>query len=175
MSNSPLNTPTQEPDLATATKAVYQWNYAPEVILKFVLITGAFTAFCGFGIAWSVLRVAYPTFLLVKPDAFLAVHHLQEARIVEVLVSLVPLNIAATLSLLWLVPTGQRRWAIVALVGLLGAVVLSAAVQIPIHLRLDNVGADSELLARLVRNEWIRFAAGLVEALAYLALLFENL
>jgi hypothetical protein len=168
-------TTSSQPDLATATKAVYQWNYAPEVIVKFALITGAFTAFCGVGVAWSVLRVAYPTFLLVKPDDFLAVHHLQEARIVEVLVSVVPLNIAATLSLLWLVPTGQRRWAMVALVGLLGVLVLAAAVQIPIHLRLDNVGADSKLLMRLVRNEWIRFGAGLVEALAYLALLSENL
>src|SRR5258708_26390065 len=121
-------------------------------VLKFALLTGAFAAFCGVGVDWSVLRVAYPTFLLVKPEDFRAVHHLQEARIVEVLVSLGPLNIAATLSLRWLVPTGQRRWAIVALVGLLGGVVLTAAVQIPIHLRLANVGADSKLLVRLFGN-----------------------
>jgi hypothetical protein len=114
MSNFLLNTPAQEPDLANATKAVSQRNYSPEVILKIALITGAFTAFCGFGVDWSVLRVAYPTFRLVKPDDFLAVHHLEEARIVEVLVSVGPLNIVAALSLLWLVPTGQQRWAIVA-------------------------------------------------------------
>ena len=31
MSEFAIRTPTQEPDLETATKVIYQWNYEPEV------------------------------------------------------------------------------------------------------------------------------------------------
>ncbi len=110
------------------------------MLLKAFLMVGTLGAFMSVGIAWSVLRVEYPTFLLITSAVdFLPIHQLQE-------------SLALIVVLAW-----------------------TMAVQIPTHLRLDKSGFERELLARMVRNEWVRFLAVIVQALGYSALLLTNL
>jgi hypothetical protein len=144
-------------------------------VLAVCLVVGAFAAFFGFGFAWSQLRTVYPAFLLVtKRDDFDAIHRHEERRIFE-LVPIALANIIATPALWWLVPSDQRIWVALALAGLLVSFGWGTAVQIPAHLRLNKEGQNSEKIARLARNEWVRFIAVLLEAAAYVVLLFKNL
>jgi uncharacterized BrkB/YihY/UPF0761 family membrane protein len=145
------------------------------MVLTLALVAGAFSAFTGVGISWSVLRMAYPTFLLItKRDDFLRTHQLQEKRILEA-VPVLFLNVVATSSLFWLVPADQRMWVGVAVFGLLASLAWGISVQIPTHRLLDKAEYDQRVLAKMVRNEWVRFLAVLVEAVSYCALLFRNL
>ncbi|MGO9454464.1 MAG: hypothetical protein ACLQDV_25955 [Candidatus Binataceae bacterium] len=145
------------------------------MLLRLALVAGTFSAFMGVGISWSVLRVQYPAFLLVKNEEdFLPTHQFQEARILEV-VPVLFLNIVATLSLFWLAPADQRIYVSLAALALLISLGWSIGVQIPTHLTLDKDGFNGELLTNMLRNEWVRFLAVLFEALAYSALLFRNL
>jgi hypothetical protein len=145
------------------------------MILKAFLFVGTLGAFMGVGIGWSVLRVEYPTFLLVTSAAdFVPIHQLQESRIREVLPIWV-LNVVATLAIFWLAPADQRVWAGAAMLGLIVALVWTIGVQIPTNMRLDRDGFDRTLLMRMVRNEWVRFLAVIVQALGYSALLLKNL
>ena len=145
------------------------------MLLKAFLMAGTLGTFMSVGIAWSVLRVEYPTFLLVTSAVdFLSIHQLQESRIREV-IPISFLNVVATPAIFWFVPTDQRVWAGTALLGLIVVLAWTMAVQIPIHLRLDKGGFDRELLTRIVRNEWVRFLAVIVQALGYSALLLANL
>lgn len=142
---------------------------------KAFLIVGTLGAFMSVGIAWSVLRVEYPTFLLITSAVdFLPVHQLQEARIREV-TPISFLNVVATPALCWFAPTDQRVWAGTAMLGLIVALAWTIGVQIPTHLLLDRDGFDRKLLMRMVRNEWVRFLAVIVQALGYSALLLTNL
>jgi hypothetical protein len=145
------------------------------MLLRLALVVGTFSAFSGVGITWSVLRVEYPTFLLVtKRDDFLPIHQLQEKRIIEFFPVLF-LNLIATLSLFWLAPADQRIWVGVAMLALLVILSWSIGVQIPTHSILDKGGFNHELLTRMIRNEWVRFFAVILQAFGYLALLFKNL
>ena len=145
------------------------------MLLKAFLMVGTLGAFMSVGIAWSVLRVEYPTFLLVTSAVdFLPIHQLQESRIREV-IPISFLNVVATPAIFWFAPTDQRVRAGTAMLGLIVVLAWTMAVQIPIHLRLDKGGFDRELLTRMVRNEWVRFLAVIVQALGYSALLLTNL
>ena len=61
------------------------------------------------------------------------------------------------------------------MLGLVVALAWTIGVQIPTHLVLDRDGFDRNSLMRLVRNEWVRFLAIIVQALGYRALLLANL
>ncbi|HVA78745.1 MAG TPA: hypothetical protein VNF27_12650 [Candidatus Binataceae bacterium] len=143
--------------------------------LKAFLILGTLGAFMSVGIAWSVLRVEYPTFLLVtRAVDFLPIHQLQESRIREVIpISLI--NLVATPAIYWFAPADQRVCAGAAMLGLIVVLVWTIGVQVPAHLALDRNGFDRNSLMRLVRNERIRFLAISVQALGYCALLLTNL
>jgi hypothetical protein len=143
-------------------------------MLALCLTAGAFAAFVGLGYEWSLLRTVYPAFLLTKGDDFDAIHRLEERGIVEI-VPIALLNISATPVLYWIAPASQRIWVELALLGLIVSFAWGFAVQIPAHLRLNKEGHNREKLARLARNEWVRFVAVLFEAAAYAVLLFENL
>ncbi len=145
------------------------------MLLKAFLIVGTLGAFMSVGIAWSVLRVEYPTFLLVTSAVdFLPIHQLQESRIREV-IPIWFLNVVATPVICWFAPADQRAWAGTAMLGLVVALAWTIGVQIPTHLVLDRDGFDRNSLMRLVRNEWVRFLAIIVQALGYCALLLANL
>lgn len=145
------------------------------MLLKVLLMAGTLGAFLGVGIGWSVLRVEYPTFLLLSNAGdFPSIHHLQESRIREVL-PIWFLNLVATPALFWFAPAGQQVWVGTAMFGLIVALAWTIGVQIPTNIRLDKVGLDRELLVRMVRNEWVRFIAVIVQALGYSALLLTNL
>ena len=142
---------------------------------KAFLIVGTLGAFVSVGIGWSVLRVQYPTFLVITSAVdFLPVHQLQESRIREVIpISFV--NLVATPAICWFAPADERVWADTAMLGLIVALAWTIGVQIPAHLLLDREGFNRKLLMRLIRNEWVRFLAIVVQALGYFALLLANL
>jgi hypothetical protein len=145
------------------------------MLLRLALIVGTCAAFTGVGITWSVLRVEYPTFLLItNRDDFPPIHQFQEARIIEFFPVLF-LNLVATLSLFWLAPADQRIWVGVAMLALLMILGWSIGVQIPTHSLLDKSGFNHELVTKMVRNEWVRFFAVILQAFGYSALLFKNL
>jgi len=129
------------------------------MLFRLALIVGTFSAFTGVGIAWSVLRVEYPTFLLItKREDFLPIHQLEEARVIE-LFPVLFLNLIATLSLCWLAPVDQRIWVGVTILALLVILGWSIGVQIPTHAILDKGGFNHELLTKMLRNEWVRLFA----------------
>jgi hypothetical protein len=145
------------------------------MVLKVFLFAGALGAFISVGIGWSVLRVEYPTFLMLTGTVdFLPIHQLQESRIREV-IPISFLNLVANPAICWFAPADQRVWAGTAILGLMVALAWTIGVQIPTHLLLDRDGFDRKLLTRMVRNEWVRFLAVVVQALGYSALLFTNL
>jgi hypothetical protein len=145
------------------------------MLLKAFLTVGTLGAFMGVGIAWSVLRVEYPTLLMVTSATdFLPMHKLQESRIREV-IPISFLSLVATSAICWLAPTDQRVWAGTAMLGWIVTLAWTIGAQIPTHKRLDRDGYDRMLLMRLVCNEWVRFLAVVVQALGYFALLLANL
>jgi hypothetical protein len=111
-------------------------------MLRIFLTFGTLGAFTGVGIAWSVLRVEYPTFLMTNPTDFVAIHRLQERRIPEAAPILL-MELASTAALLWFAPAGQRIWVALAMLALLAALVWGIGVQIPTHRILDKGGLRS--------------------------------
>jgi hypothetical protein len=143
-------------------------------MLRIFLTFGTLGAFTGVGMAWSVLRIVYPTFLMTNPSDFLPIHRLQERRILEV-APILFIELASTAALVWFAPAGQRIWVALAMLALLAALGWGIGVQIPAHRILDKGGFDQVHLQRMARNEWVRFLAVSVHALAYFVLLFDNL
>ena len=143
-------------------------------MLRIFLTLGALGAFAGLGIAWSVLRIEYPTFSMINRTDFPQVHRLQETRIVEAAPVLL-LNLVATAALFWFAPSAQRTWIAVAMVAIVAALAWGVSVQIPAHLVLNKTGSDPKLLQGMARNEWVRFLAVSIHAFAYFVLLLDNL
>ena len=111
------------------------------------------------GLAWVVQLVVYPGFLVVGPtDAWPAFHDLHSRRMTVAVVGPWALQ-GGTLGLLLLAPPDGVPYALVLLAAALGlaTVVVTAAVSVPLHRRLQPY--DPATARRLLRTNWLRTAA----------------
>jgi hypothetical protein len=111
------------------------------------------------GLVWVVQLVVYPAFLLVGPTPAWAAYHDAHSRGITRAVALPWAVQGVTCALLLLArPDGVPLW-VALLAGALGlaTVVLTLAVQVPLHTRLGQ-GWDAALAARLVATNRLRTA-----------------
>ena len=114
------------------------------------------------GLIWFIQVVHYPLFALVGEQRFEAYHRQHSRRISMVLAVVALAEVVTAAGLLWALPDAR---ALVLLAGALLAVIwiITAAVQVPQHARLQP--GDHAGVARLVAGNWIRTALWTVRGL----------
>lgn len=111
------------------------------------------------GVIWMVQLVNYPLMGHVPADAFVAHEDQHRRRISLVVGPAMGVESATAIALLITQPEGIPLWLLGVGLALLGvALGTTAFVSAPIHGQLLD-GRDDELLARLIRTNWIRTAA----------------
>lgn len=120
-------------------------------MLDFILVIHLFCTFFMTGLCWFVQVVHYPLFRAVDPDDFPAY---ERKNFITILVA-GPVMAVELLTALWLTFISTGNWAYLNL-GLFALICLSTVVwQVPIHLKLRN-SADSALITKLIRTNWVR-------------------
>src|SRR6185503_13538062 len=133
------------------------------------LITFALV-FYGMGAASVETFVNYPTWPLIGAGEFRAYHQALGPLVIRYMV--IPMVIATVLTvlLLWLRPAPVPRWAVwLAVILQLITWVSTAAIQIPIQLRLSRDGLSLPLIERLIFTSWwLRRVPHIINALVFL-------
>jgi len=112
------------------------------------------------GIAWQAQRVSYPLFGMVPADGYIAYHRFYSRSIP--LVVIVPgfACFFAPLVLLVARPDTVPLWAALLNVVLgLTSLVVTVALEIPRHTRLENDGKSEPVIRQLIRYNWPRTLA----------------
>lgn len=134
----------------------------------FLLICLALNIY-GCGVTWLIQAANYPLFGMVAEAEFVAYHKAHTRWIAPVVI--IPAFLANVASILFVFgrPESVPMWAAL-LNGVLGAVILvvTFAVEVPKHLRLDKEGKSQPLIQSLVVNNWFRTAAFATQALLML-------
>jgi len=134
----------------------------------FLLICLALNTY-GCGVAWLIQAANYPLFGMVPESDFVAYHKAHTRWIAPVVI--IPAFIANVASILFVFgrPESVPMWAVV-LNGILGVLILvvTFAIELPKHLRLDKEGKSQPLIQSLVTNTWFRTLAFTVQALIML-------
>ncbi|MGI8566318.1 MAG: hypothetical protein ACR2LZ_07535 [Pyrinomonadaceae bacterium] len=113
--------------------------------------------------------VNYPTWKLVGADEFKTYHNGMSPLIIKFMVLPWLVEIALTISLLWLRPQAIPRRAVAAALMLNAVSAISAVtVQIPIQIQLGDSGLSVELLDKLLETDSIRATASILKAFLYL-------
>ncbi len=113
--------------------------------------------------------VNYPTWKLIGPDEFKTYHNGMSPLIIKFMVLPWLVEIALTISLLWLLPQAIPRRAVAAALMLNAVSAISTVmVQIPIQIQLGDSGLSVELLDKLLETDSIRVAASILKAFLYL-------
>jgi hypothetical protein len=113
-----------------------------------------------FGVIWLVQLAHYPLMLAVGPERFPAWHagHLQRVTFV-----VGPLMLLETATGLWWILTpeaGTPPWLAWVGMGLIFVIWIStAALQVPLHRKLELNGYNAAVIRRLVSTNWIRTLA----------------
>lgn len=145
---------------------------APPVLL--LLAHAGATCFLA-GLVWVVQVVVYPAFLTVGPTTAWAEHHEAHSRGITLVVGPPWAVQGLTCALLLLARPAGVPLALALLAGALGlaTVVLTLAVQVPLHSRLGE-GYDAALTRRLVRTNALRVAVWSAAALVALVMLAQH-
>lgn len=137
----------------------------------FLLICLALNIF-GCGFTWLVQAANYPLFAMVASADFVAYHKAHTRWVMPVVI--IPAFIANGASILFIFgrPDSVPTWAAL-LNGALGLLILvvTVAIEIPRHLRLDKDGKSDTLIRSLVMNNWIRTSAFTAQAILMLWLI----
>jgi hypothetical protein len=134
------------------------------------LVTLAFTLYMT-GMIWSMQMFEYPLFAMVGSNEFPSYHaaHNRSLPLFVILPSL--LACGSAVALFWIRPTGISLWAVVPVVALDLAVLVSTALwQAPLHGKLDREGFSAEIIRTLVRSNWIRTILWTLNALFLLSM-----
>jgi len=121
------------------------------------------------GVTWLVQAANYPLFALVSEADFVVYHQTHTRWIMPVVI--IPAFIANGASIVFIfghpasVPTSAAL-----LNGVLGLsmLVVTVAVEVPKHLRLDKEGKSQPIIQSLVTNNWLRTIAITAQALLML-------
>ncbi|HEV2237749.1 MAG TPA: hypothetical protein VGR57_13905, partial [Ktedonobacterales bacterium] len=109
------------------------------------------------GMIWSMQVLEYPLFALVGSKEFPAYHrrHNQGLPIFVILPSLAAL--ASAVVLIFTRPARLPLWSNVVVAAIdLGVVAITAALEAPLHAKLDREGYSETVIRQLVRGNWIR-------------------
>ena len=123
------------------------------------------------GVVWTVQLVVYPAFLRVGPTPGWPDHHREHSAAITRLVAL-PWAVQGLTCALLLRDPGPLALAAAALG--LATVVLTLAVQVPLHTRL-GAAYDEQLARRLLATNRVRVAVWTASGLVALALLQRGL
>jgi hypothetical protein len=127
------------------------------------------------GLVWVVQVVVYPAFLTVGPTPAWAAHHEAHSRGITLVVGPPWAVQGLTCALLLLDRPSGVPLALALLAGALGlaTVVLTLAVQVPLHTRLGQ-GYDAALASRLVRTNALRVVVWTAAALLALVMVAQH-
>ena len=123
------------------------------------LLAHGFVTAAMVGLIWTIQVVHYPLFAKVGVEAFEAYERSHMGRITVVVGPLMLAEMVLALSLLVWRPSGVPMWMlVVGVVLVLGAWVMTATVQGPIHGKMASGGFDAEMHRTLVVSNWARTA-----------------
>jgi len=109
------------------------------------------------GVIWPTQHVTYPLFQFVGPDQFLAYHLFYNQRITLVVIIPGFLFFLAPLALLVFRPPSVPLWAAIVSAALGGlALLVTATLEIPRHMRLQQEGKTDTLIRELILYNWVR-------------------
>jgi hypothetical protein len=114
---------------------------------------------------WLVQLIIYPAFAAIAPERFREWHSGYTRAITWVVA---PLMFGQTTLIAWLVVIRPSLWSLLALLMVAVAWIVTAALSVPCHNRLQAGGIDADIIRRLIATNWIRTAAW---TLAFLFLL----
>ena len=136
-------------------------------LISFVLV------FYGIGASFVESFVNYPTWRLVGANEFRAYHQALGPLIIGYMVIPMLITTILTMLLLWFRPVPLPQWAIwLAVVLQLIVWVSTAAIQLPIQMRLSRDGLSLPLIERLIfTNWWLRKVPQTVNAFLFLWLM----
>ncbi len=123
------------------------------------------------GLIWFVQVVHYPLMNRVGEQQFAAYERLHQQRTSLVVIPLMLTELATTVALCWLRPTGPAGWLCWGAAALLAVVWLSTfLLQVPAHEQLSTGFSDAPH-ARLVATNWVRTVGWSLRGVLVLALL----
>ena len=127
------------------------------------------------GVIWPTQRVTYPLFHLVAPEQFLAYHRFYNRQITAVVIVPGFLSFLAPLGLLAFRPPTVALWMAV-LSAVLGGIALlvTVALEIPRHVRLQKQGKSASIIRELIKYNWLRTAAITAQAILMIWLLIRT-
>ena len=136
-------------------------------LISFVLV------FYGMGASFVESFVNYPTWRLIGANEFRAYHQALGPLIIGYMVIPMLITTILTMLLLWFRPVPLPQWAIwLAVVLQLIVWVSTAAIQLPIQMRLSRDGLSLPLIERLIfTNWWLRKVPQTVNAFLFLWLM----
>jgi hypothetical protein len=125
---------------------------------RWIFLIAFALVFYGNGAAFVESFVNYPSWRLIGTGEFIAYHQFIGPRVLTFLVAPALLGTVFTVLMLWARPAAIPSWAVWAAIGAQAIVwVSTAAIQVPIQLRLSADGLSLELVERLIEtNFWFR-------------------
>ena len=131
-----------------------------------ILIVQAVASGAMCGLIWFVQAVHYPLFASISSDRSRAYASEHQRRTTSVVLPFMLAELATAAAVMVWPPAGVGRGAAVAGVALVAVIWLSTfLVQVPLHGRLATEGHTDEVVARLVRGNWIRTIGWTLRAL----------
>jgi hypothetical protein len=105
------------------------------------------------GLIWTIQLVHYPSFRFIAADQFPSFHELHSRRITWLVLPLMVAEAVVATAGLFFSPT------LFQILGFLLVVCIWLStffISVPLHNRLSSGGADPEIIAQLVRTNWLR-------------------
>ena len=130
----------------------------PQRKARWVFLIAFALVFYGNGAAFIESFVNYSSWHLIGPAEFTRFHQFISPRILSFLVVPALLGTLFTVLLLWFKPVAIPKWAVWVAIALQVIVwVSTAAIQVPIQIRLSADGLSLPLIDRLIEtNFWLR-------------------
>lgn len=118
------------------------------------------------GLIWTIQLVHYPLFVRVGDDEFAGYENEHTRRMGRLLVIPAGVEVVTGTALVWGRPPGVELPAVVTAGVLLAlAWIVTALVQVPLHIRLER-GYSAAVVARLVSTNWLRTGLWTVRGVA---------
>ena len=123
------------------------------------------------GMIWSMQVFEYPLFAKVGFAEFPAYHAAHNHSLPLFVIVPSFLALVSAVVMFWRRPGNVPLWSVAIAVALdLAVIVSTAAIQAPLHAKLDREGFSAQLISALVRSNWIRAALWTANSLLFLAL-----
>jgi hypothetical protein len=139
-----------------------------------LLLAWTVVIFYVLGVTWFAQIVVYPLFGKVGESEYVAYHHFYSSRIPLPVIIPGFLSFLMPVALAFLGPEEVPSWMYLASVGCgLAGLLVTVALEIPRHSRLEKGGRQEPVIAELIRFNWPRTLAITGSAAITLAMLPE--